>query len=134
MVEFALVAPILTMLLLGATDLTRAFYYYLALQNATRETARVLIDYPSQYDDTAGCAAGHQEAGAYAFINISCASGNLVISPAANGSASPPLRQPGHRVITVSATYSFKPITVLIQWFTGPTMTIKAQTQMLAFY
>src|SRR2546421_21565 len=132
LVEFALVSPILALLLLGAVDLTRAFYYYLALQNATRETARVLVDYPSQYDDTSGCTAGHQEA--FPYIDVSCAAGTLTISPAANGGASPPLRQPGHRVITVTAQYSFKPYTVLITLFTGSTLTLRAQTQMLAFY
>jgi Flp pilus assembly protein TadG len=132
LVEFALVLPLLALLLLGSVDLTRAFYYYLALQNASREAARVLIDYPSQYDDTAACTAGHQES--YPVIDVSCGAGTLTISPAANGTANPPVRQPGHRAITVTATYAFKPITVLIQWFTGPTLTLKAQTVMLAFY
>ena len=132
LVEFALILPLLALLLLGSVDLTRAFYYYLALQNASRETARVLVDYPSQYDDTAGCTAGHQES--YPIIDVSCGAGTIIIAPAANGSANPPLRQPGHRAITVTATYAFKPITVLIQWFTGPTLTLRAQTVMLAFY
>lgn len=132
LVEFALVLPVLAMMLLGAVDLTRAFYYYVALQNATRETARVAIDYPSQYDDTSACAAGHQEALPY--IDVSCGAGTLTISPAANGSANPPLRKPGHRAITVTATTTFTPITVLIQQFTGPTLTLRAQTVMLAFY
>jgi Flp pilus assembly protein TadG len=132
LVEFALVLPLLALLLLGSVDLTRAFYYYVALQNATRETARVLIDYPSQYDDTAGCTAGHQES--WPIIDVSCAAGTLTISPAANGGVNPPLRLPGHRAITVTAQYSFTPITVLIQWFTGSTLTLRAQTVMLAFY
>lgn len=132
LVEFALVLPILALMLLGAVDLTRAFYYYMALQNATREAARVAIDYPSQYDDTSACAAGHQEGQPY--VDVSCAAGTLTISPAANGTANPPTRVPGHKAITVTAQTTFSPITILIQQFTGPTLTLKAQTVMLAFY
>ena len=104
----------------------------MALQNATREAARVAIDYPSQYDDTSACAAGHQEGQPY--VDVSCAAGTLVISPAASGAANPPTRVPGHRAITVTAQTTFAPITILIQQFTGPTLTLKAQTVMLAFY
>ena len=40
LVEFALILPIMALLFLGAVDLTRAFYYYIALENASREAAR----------------------------------------------------------------------------------------------
>src|SRR5438128_11632221 len=58
LVEFALILPILALLVLGAVDLTRAFYYYIALENASRETARVLIDFPYWYDDSVACRPG----------------------------------------------------------------------------
>src|SRR5438445_10072525 len=60
LVEFALILPILALLFLGAVDLTRAFYYYVALENASREAARVLIDFPYEYDDSVGCIAGNR--------------------------------------------------------------------------
>jgi Flp pilus assembly protein TadG len=69
-VEFALVAPLLAMMLLGAVDLTRAFYYYVILENSTREAARVLIDYPYQFNDSEACRAAVREAQAY--ITLSC--------------------------------------------------------------
>lgn len=132
LVEFALVLPVIALLFLGAVDLTRAFYYYVALENASRATARVLIDYPSEYDDTAACTAGHNEGLPY--IDVSCAAGTLVISPAANANGTPPDRQPGRRPITVTAKTNFTPLTIAIQQFTGGTLTIQAKTTWLAWY
>src|SRR5438046_885650 len=119
LVEFALILPIMALLLLGAVDLTRAFYYYIALENASRETARVLIDFPYEYDDSVGCTAGNREG--LPWVNVSCASGTLTISPAANTGVSPPRRVPGRQPITVTASATFRPITPLIQNFTGGT-------------
>ena len=132
LVEFALVAPLLTLLFLGAVDLTRAFYYHIALDNASRAAARIVIDYPSEYDDTAACTAGHNEALPY--VNVSCASGTLVISPAANANGNPPDRQPGRQPVTVTAKADFKPLTFLIQEFTGSPITIQASTTWLTWY
>jgi Flp pilus assembly protein TadG len=134
LVEFALVAPLLALMLLGAADLTRAFYIYIVLTNASREAARVIIDYPQQYSDTAACNAAHREA--MPFINLACtASPNrIIISPAANTGATPPTRLPGRQPVTVTTTSSFKPITILIQWFMGSSITIQASTTYLAWY
>ena len=127
-------APILALLLLGATDLTRAFYTYIVLTNATREAARVVIDYPYQYSDTAACTAGHNEALPY--YNLSCTSSpaTLVISPSANTGVTPPMRLPGRNKVTVTATATFKPITVLIQLFMGSQITIQSSTTYLTWY
>ncbi len=134
LVEFALVAPILALLLLGAIDLTRAFYYYIVLQNSTREAARVLIDFPYQYDDTTACVAAVREAQSY--ISLSCSGGSptVTISPAANVSGTPPRRLPGRNPVTVTATTTFTPMTPLIQNFTGGTITLQASTTMLTWY
>lgn len=132
LVEFALILPLLAALLLGATDLTRAFYYYIALENATRETARVVIDFPYEYDDTAACAAGNQEGLPY--VSVSCAAGTLIISPAADTSANPPKRVPGRQPVTVTATATFTPITFFISDITGGTITLRASTTMLTWY
>jgi Flp pilus assembly protein TadG len=132
LVEFALVAPILALLFLGAIDLTRAFYTYIALQNATREAARVVIDFPYEYDDSAACTAGNQEALPY--VTVSCGAGTLTISPAANTSVSPPRRVPGRQPITVTATANFTPVTFMMTAVTGGTITLRASTTMLAWY
>jgi TadE-like protein len=132
LVEFALILPVMALLLLGAVDLTRAFYYYIALENASREAARVLIDFPYEYDDSVGCIAGNREG--LPWVNVSCAAGTLTISPPANTGVSPPRRVPGRKAITVFATAAFTPVTPLIQNFTGGTITLRAQTTMLTWY
>jgi Flp pilus assembly protein TadG len=129
-----LILPILTALFLGSIDLTRAFYYYIVLQNATREAARMAIDFPNQYDDTYVCAAATREAGTFVTLSCSGATPNVVITPAANSSANPPARQSGRGIITVTASTSFSPVTLFIQFWTGSTITIKASTTMLTYY
>jgi hypothetical protein len=132
LVEFALILPLLVLLFLGAVDLTRAFYTYIALQNASREAARVVIDFPYEYDDSVGCSAGNQEG--QPWVTVSCAAGTLTISPAANTSANPPTRVPGRKPITVTATATFTPVTFLMSSITGGTITLRASTTMLAWY
>src|SRR2546425_7481874 len=122
----------MALLFLGAIDLTRAFYYYIALENASRETARVLIDFPYEYDDSVGCTAGNREGLPY--VNVSCAAGTLVISPAADTTVNPPHRVPGRQPIAVTASTTFRPVTPMIQLFTGGTITLKANTVMLTWY
>ena len=46
LVEFALLLPILLVLILGAMDLGRVFYYKIVLTNAAREGANTLSRYP----------------------------------------------------------------------------------------
>jgi Flp pilus assembly protein TadG len=132
LVEFALVLPLITLLLLGAVDLTRAFYSYIALQNATREAARVLIDFPNQYDDSAACAAGNQEGLPY--VTVSCAAGTLQITPKANTSLTPPARQGGRHTVTVTATTTFTPVTILMQQLMGGSITLRASTTVVTWY
>ena len=52
LVEFALLLPILLVLILGAMDLGRVFYVKTVLTNAAREGANTLSRYPT--DSTAG--------------------------------------------------------------------------------
>jgi Flp pilus assembly protein TadG len=134
LVEFALILPVLAILFLGAVDLTRAFYYYIVLENATREGARVLIDYPYQFDDSAACSAVVREAQSY--ITLSCGGGSptITISPAVDLTANPPHRVPGRKPVTVTATTTFTPITIFLQQFVGGSITIKASTTMTAWY
>src|SRR3989442_15764994 len=132
LVEFALILPVLALLVLGAVDLTRAFYYYIALENASREAARVLIDFPYEYDDSVGCIAGNREG--LPWVNVSCAAGTLVISPPANTGVNPPRRLPGRKAVTVFAFATFTPITPPIQQFTGGAHTPRAPTPKLSWY
>jgi Flp pilus assembly protein TadG len=133
-VEFALILPVLAILFLGAVDLTRAFYYYIVLENATREGARVLIDYPYQFDDSAACSAVVREAQSY--ITLTCGGGSptITISPAVDLTANPPHRLPGRKPVTITATTTFTPITIFLQQFVGGSITIRASTTMTTWY
>lgn len=82
LVEFALVFPVLALILFGVLDLGRVFYYSITIANAAREGARYAMFYP---DDTNGIrAAAEREAlnsgvdltdGTKATIDITCPSG-----------------------------------------------------------
>ena len=130
LVEFALIVPFLALLFLGAVDLTRGFYFYIELQNASREAARVLIDYPEQYTDYAAC----QTTPEVNALGLSCSGGTLIINPKADPTISPAHRLPGRHPVTVTAKMTFTPMTPLIQNFTGGTITLQAQTTMVTWY
>jgi len=50
--EFAIVLPLLLLLILGAMDIGRLFYYKMALTNAAREGANYLAYYPEDAENT----------------------------------------------------------------------------------
>lgn len=129
-----MILPVLAILFLGAVDLTRAFYYYIVLENATREAARVLIDYPYQFDDSAACSAAVREAQSYVTLTCSGGTPTITISPAVDLTANPPHRVPGRNPVTVTATTTFTPITIFLQQFLGGTITIRASTTMTTWY
>lgn len=54
MVEFALVAPILFLMLFGVLDLGRALYYYITIQQAASEGGRVAVRASLGYQDFHG--------------------------------------------------------------------------------
>jgi hypothetical protein len=47
LVEFAIILPVLAVMIFGIIDLGRAAYYFSALQNAAREGARYAIVHPN---------------------------------------------------------------------------------------
>src|SRR2546428_1245080 len=60
MVEFAVLAPVFFLLLLGTIDLGRAVYTYNAISNAAREGARAAVPYDSPLPTTASVVAAAQ--------------------------------------------------------------------------
>jgi hypothetical protein len=51
LVEFAMVIPLLLLLLMGAVDFGRAFYTYIVITNAAREGARYASHFPHLADE-----------------------------------------------------------------------------------
>ena len=58
LVEFALVAPLLFVLILGVIEAGRFIFFQELLNNATREGARYAIVHGADYADDGGCASG----------------------------------------------------------------------------
>jgi Flp pilus assembly protein TadG len=83
LIEFAFLAPVLMVLILGLIDLGRGFYYQTELTDATRDAARVLIA-PSSAGAgtgpgwTTACSAAERDLANIGVANVSCL---LVTSP-----------------------------------------------------
>jgi Flp pilus assembly protein TadG len=56
--EFALILPLLMLILLGIVDFGRVFYYWTSLANAAREGARYGVTHPSNITGNSGCQSG----------------------------------------------------------------------------
>jgi hypothetical protein len=80
------------------------------------------------------CAAATREAQGFLTLTCSGATPNVTVSPAANAGANPPSRQSGHNAVTVTATTTFVPVTIFIEWFVGSRITVSASTTMLTYY
>src|SRR5437764_14599717 len=83
MVEFAVLAPVFFLLLLGTIDLGRAVYTYNAISNAAREGARAAVPYDSPLPTTATVDAAVQSkfgGGCKRSLDILCAGAWAVVS------------------------------------------------------
>mgnify|MGYP002387272685 FL=1 len=101
LVEFALMLPILVLILIGVFDLGRAFHALITINNSGREAARYGTLHPSS---VAGMqAAAIQEA---ANSGIDIVSGDVAITCAATNSAPP---CPRDTAIVVQINYSYTP-------------------------
>ncbi len=116
LVEFALVIPILILILMGVLDLGRGIYTYNVVANAAREGVRFGIVNPS---NTSG-------------IRAQALANTIALDPSqiapASISCPPPAPCDSGNTLTVSVTYHFQAITPLIPSFivTGrSTMTIE---------
>jgi Flp pilus assembly protein TadG len=102
LVEFALMLPILLLILVGVFDLGRAFHALITLNNAGREAARYGTLHRT---DLVGMrAAAVQEA---ANSGIVITSGNISLTCPASGTAAPCARD---TAIMVRITYQYNPI------------------------
>ena len=113
--------PVLLLLLLGTIDIGRAFYYTVELRNAVREGAGYGAHFPS---DTSGMTSRALAHGVPA--GTTATAGCTGVCTASNGVSS------GLGVVTVSANYTFTPITTsfLQAWFGLKPFTIGASSSM----
>lgn len=98
LVEFALILPVLMLILMGIFDLGRAFYAYNVIANAAREGARYGIAHP---DDGAGIVAAAEA------LIVGLDPGELTITATC----------PSNETIRLEVTYNFYVVTPLMAQF-----------------
>ena len=113
MVEFALVVPLLVMLLFGIIDFGRIFHTYLAIDHASREAARVASI--GESDATIVSTAVTNAA------SVSLKSGQVSVSPGGTKSSGSD--------VTITITYPISFLTPVVSSITGP-ITLSSSTVM----
>ena len=128
MVEFALILPLVVLLIAGLFDLGRAFFALITITNATREGARYGTLHPA---DTQGiCDAGWREVQSSGIIlnnitvSVSCSSTETCL-PSGTPSVTCPRDQP----VTVSVSYNYDD--VIFKFFFPTGINLQRQTEML---
>jgi len=117
LVEFALLIPVIALLLAGVVDLGQGFQNYIVITNAAREGARYGSFYPN---DTAGIQARVRNEAAGTNVTIT----NISITfPNGTSSSGNPIR--------VLVTYEFT--TILGGLLGSPTITLDNAAEMIIF-
>jgi len=115
LIEFALVLPLLVLMLLGAIEFGRAFYTYNILTKSVRNAARYLSD--SQVSLSGAIAPGYvaKARNLAVYGNVTGGTGTRIIPDLqtshinVEGTATPGT-SPGQFYVTVSATYPYSPL------------------------
>ena len=100
LVEYALILPIMMLILMSILDLGRAVYYYSAINNSAREGARYGVINP---DDPAG-------------IEAVVRNKAVVLNPA---NLTVVISSPDEDTVRVTLTYQFTPITPIVGTLLG---------------
>ena len=112
-VEFALVLPILVMLLFGIIDFGRIFHTYLAIDHASREAART-------------ASIGENDG---AIVSTAVASASSIHLTAGQVAVSPGGTKASGSDVTVTITYPIRFLTPVVSNLTGP-ITLSSSTVM----
>jgi len=126
LVEFAIVLPLLAVLLVMAIDFGRVFFTYIALENAAREAAAygaVQPDQTSDIQDRAAAEANVQGQGGEGAMSVSTvcrdSAGTVIACAAAPGGAG------AGNTLTVSVERPFGFVTPLVDQFFGNAFTLR---------
>jgi len=119
LVEFALVIPLLLLMLVGVADLGRAFRTYIAITNAAREGARFASRLPAAEVQIKDAAIEEAALSGLALSADDIAIGNL------GGEGGTP--------ITVTVTYDFPLILGGLLGLPGGTLTLRNEAVMVIF-
>ncbi len=131
MVEFALILPIIVLLLVGVFDLGRAFFSYIAITNAAREGARVVTFWPGKATVADVNTAIDTEIGASPMVDVGNIASRVIEcgDPSAIVTTSTELQDcTSEHPIRVTLTYTFEPI---LSFFFPQALTLRRSAEMM---
>jgi len=147
MVEFALLASLLFLLVMGIFDFGRAVSVYINIAEAAHEGARQLVlrsNYASQPPDSVIINATLAKIGGggmvltedpcLAWLPTPCTSPSMPTVPNTGYIWISPNRSTGNPQVTVRVTYLFAPMTAMISELTGTSFMMSAGSSMRAEY
>ena len=143
MVEFAVLAPIFFLLLLGTIDLGRAVYIYNTLSDATREGTRAAIPYDNPLPSNAMVVGAVQSklGGGFTLSTDPC----LATPPCATPTTptqpnsgyiwySSGIGTPGRQPVSVKISFRFQPWIPVVRDAAGNGVVISAESTMVTEY
>jgi len=143
MVEFAVLAPVFFMLLLGTIDLGRAVYIYNSISDAAREGARAAIPFDSPLPTKAQVVGAVQSklGGGFALTVDPCIANSSNPCPSTPTTPntgtiwySSGIGTPGRGSVTVKISFLFQPWIPVIRDASGNGVVISAQSTMVTEY
>ncbi len=145
MVEFAVLAPVFFLLLLGTIDLGRAVYIYNSISDAAREGARAAIPFDTPLPTSTAVVAAVQSklgGGFTLAVDTACAglpaSGSCPTVPTQPNTGfiwySPGIGTPGRGEVTVKISFLFQPWIPVVRDAAGNGVVISAESTMVTEY
>jgi Flp pilus assembly protein TadG len=144
MVEFAILAPIFFLLLLGTIDLGRAIYIYNTISDAAREGTRAAVpfDTPLPSNNTVMAAVQSKLGGGFSLSQDPCAGqpagANCPTTPTTPNTGyiwySPGIGTPGRQSVTVKISFLFQPWIPVVRDAAGNGVVISAESTMVTEY
>jgi Flp pilus assembly protein TadG len=144
MVEFAVLAPVFFMLLLGTIDLGRAVYIYNTISDAAREGTRAAIPFDSPLPTNTAVTDAVQSklGGGFALTTDPCSgqpvTGSCPATPITPNTGfiwySSGIGTPGRGAVTVKISFRFQPWIPVIRDASGNGVVISAQSTMVTEY
>jgi len=143
MVEFAILAPIFFLLLLGTIDLGRAIYIYNTISDAAREGARAAIPFDTPLPTNANVIGAVQSklGGGFSLSTDPCLASPPCASPTTPTTPnsgyiwySSGIGTPGRGSVTVKISFLFQPWIPVVRDAAGNGLVISAQSTMVTEY
>jgi Flp pilus assembly protein TadG len=131
MVEFALLLPLIVLLLVGVFDLGRAFFSYIAITNAAREGTRVVTFWPGKATVADVNTAINTEIGASPMVDVGKITSRVIEcgNPSAIVTTDTELQDcTSEYPIRVTLTYRFEPI---LSFFFPKPLTLRRTAEMM---